>query len=208
MIDITRHQELIVRQIVERLEAFTGIETQNRYGVLTSEGEQLLYAYEESGFFSRMFLKSHRPLTITVVDNDGNFALSANRGFFWINSHMYMQDESEQAIGSLHRQFVLIGRKFRLLDATGNQVAEIRGQGFFRPNTFRIYDLAGEEIARITKQWGGVMREMFSDADTFHVEYYDNSLSQDIRTLILATAFSIDLDFFESSNGGINAMPG
>lgn len=208
MIDLTHHQELIVRQIVERLEAFTGIETQNRYGVLTSEGEELLYAYEESGFLSRMFLKSHRPLTITVVDNDGNFALSASRGFFWINSHLYMQDDTERSIGSLHRQFVIIGRKFMLLDMAGNQVAEIRGQGFFRPNTFRIYDLQGDEIARITKQWGGVMREMFSDADTFHVEYYDHDMSQELRTLILATAFSIDLDFFESSNGGMNAMPG
>ena len=208
MIDLTRHQELVVRQIVERLEAFTGIETENRYGVLTPEGEELLYAYEESGFLARFLLKSHRPLTINVVDNNHQHVLAARRGFFWINSHLYMHDSSDQIIGSLHRQFKVIGRRFILLDGSGNQIAEIRGQGIFRPNTFRIYDMQDQEIARITKQWGGVMREMFTDADTFLVEYYNQGLDQTMRTLILASAFSIDLDFFESSEGGANLMPG
>lgn len=208
MIDLTQHQELIVRQIVERLEAFTGIETENRYGVLTSEGQELLYAYEESGFLGRMFLKSHRPLTISVVDNNNQHVLAASRGFFWINSHMYVHDSDDQPVGSLHRQFAIMGRKFMLMDASGSQIAEIRGQGIFRPNTFRIYDMQDQEIARITKQWSGMMREMFSDADTFHIEYYNQGLGQDIRALILASAFSIDLDFFESSEGGANVMPG
>ena len=48
MIDLSEYRELVVRQEVEHLEAFTGIETENRYSVLTPDGEQLLYAYEES----------------------------------------------------------------------------------------------------------------------------------------------------------------
>ena len=61
MIDLSRHGELIVRQEVEHLEVFSGLETQNRYGVLTPDGDRLLYAYEESGFLSRILLKKHRP---------------------------------------------------------------------------------------------------------------------------------------------------
>ena len=38
---------------------------------------------------------------------------------------------------------------------------------------------------------------MFTDADTFQVAFTDNSTDQDFRLLMLATAFSIDLDFFE-----------
>ena len=40
------------------------------------------------------------------------------------------------------------------------------------------------------------------------VEYYNQGLDQVTRALILASAFSIDLDFFESSKGGANMMPG
>ncbi len=52
-------------------------------------------------------------------------------------------------------------------------------------------------MARITKQWAGFGREMFTDADTFHIEFIDRAANQDFRFLMLAAAFSIDLDFFE-----------
>ena len=94
MIDITRHEELIVRQQVEGLEAITGFETRNRYEVLTPDGQQVMYAYEESGGLSRFFLKTHRPLDIHVVDTDGNPVLTASRQFFWFFSHLLMSDDS------------------------------------------------------------------------------------------------------------------
>ena len=62
-IDLANYSELMIRQRVERLEAITGFETANRYTVMTPQGEELFYAQEESGTVSRIFLKSHRPLT-------------------------------------------------------------------------------------------------------------------------------------------------
>ncbi len=55
----------------------------------------------------------------------------------------------------------------------------------------------GEEIGRITKQWSGVGREMFTDADTFLVELPVKH-GDDLQYLVFATAFAVDLDFFES----------
>ena len=66
-----------------------------------------------------------------------------------------------------------------------------------RPNTFFVGGHQ-EGIAKITKQWSGVSREMFTAADTFHIEYIDRSLSESMRWLILGAAFAIDLDFFEN----------
>ena len=105
MIDITRHNELIVRQVLEGLEAITGFETRNRYEVLTPEGEQVMFAYEESGGLSRFFLKTHRPLELHVVDTNGNPILTASREFFWFLSHLNMSDESGRHVGALNRQF-------------------------------------------------------------------------------------------------------
>ena len=195
MIDITRHDELIVRQVVEGLEAITGFETQNRYEVLTPEGEQVMYAYEESGGFSRFFLKTHRPLELHVVDTSGSPVLTASREFFWFLSHLNMSDESGRHVGALNRQFGF-KRRLTLTDRNDQPLGEITGS-IFRPYTFFVNDLNGEEVGRVTKQWSGFGREAFTDADTFQVLFNDPDRSEEFRLLLLTAAFAIDLDFFE-----------
>ena len=199
MIDLTKYREIFVRQQVEHLEVFTGFETANRYIVSTPEGEQLLYAYEESGWLSRQFLKAHRPLSLHVIDNERQTLLSASRSFFWFLSHLHVRDGAGRPVGSLRRQLAFLKRRFVLENASGSPIAEVQGK-LFRPNTFMIY-VDGREVARVTKQWGGIMREAFSDADTFKVQQ-EPGLDQDLSLLVLAAAFAIDLDFFESGGGG------
>lgn len=198
MVDLTQHQELIVTQQVEHLEAFTGFETANRYNIMTAEGEHLLYAFEESGTISRQFLGSHRPLSIHVVEDGSRHVFTAQRSFFWFKSHLHVRDNSDKHLGSLQRQFKLFGRRFTLEGPNGQAVAEVRGR-MLRPHTFMVHEPQGEEVARVTKKWSGLLREAFTDADTFRLQFHKD-LDQDFRMLILATAFAIDLDFFENNN--------
>ena len=196
MIDITRHQELIVRQRVEGLEAITGFETRNRYEVLTPDGRQVMYAYEESGGASRFFLSTHRPLDIHVVDTSGTPILTASRDFFWFFSHLRMSDVSGRHVGAMNRQMGFFKRRFTLTDRNEQVIGEIVSS-LFRPYTFFARDQRGEEIGRVTKQWSGFAREGFTDADTFQVLFNDSGRSEEIRFLLLTAAFAIDLDFFE-----------
>jgi uncharacterized protein YxjI len=202
VLDITQYQQLVVIQAVEHLEVFTGIETENRYSIMTPEGETLLYAYEESGFFGRQFLNTHRPLTVQVIDQDGELVLTASRDFFWLLSHLYVHDYEDRPLGSLHRRFSVLNRRFSLQDPSGVALAEIQGS-LFHPNTF-VFKRQGAEVARITKQWSGIMREAFSDADTFLVQFDHQALAPDLSWLVLASAIAIDLDFFESKGGGFS----
>lgn len=195
MIDLTQHPELYVKQEIEHLEVFTGFESQNRYSVRTPEGQQLLYAFEESGLLGRNVLSSHRPLTIHVVDRDNTNVITASRSFFWFLSHLHVSDGTGQRIGSMQRRFSFLTRKFDLKDASGRVVAEMRGP-VFRPFTFMVYQ-QGQEIGRVTKQWSGLGREAFTDADTFKVEVDTARTDQEFSLLMLAAAISIDLDFFE-----------
>lgn len=195
MIDLSQHPELYVRQEIEHLEIFTGLETQNRYSVRTPDGQQLLYAFEDSGLLGRNALGSHRPLTIHVVDRNNTNVISASRSFFWFLSHLHVSDGTGQRIGSMQRRFSFLNRKFDLMDAAGSVVAEMRGP-IFRPFTFMVYQ-QGQEIGRVTKQWSGLGREAFTDADTFKVEVDTGRMGQDFSMLMLASAIAIDLDFFE-----------
>ena len=197
MIDLANYQELVVRQTKEMLEIFTGFETANRYRVLTPEGEEAMFCYEESGMLTRQFMGSHRPLNLHVVDKKGEPILNAYRNFFWFFSHLNVQDGAGAPIGSLHRKFGVLHRKFALLDSSGQQIAGLNGS-LFRRYTFTLNNASGQEMGRIVKQWGGILREGFTDADTFSVQFSDVERSQEIRLLLLASAFAIDLDFFEN----------
>ena len=197
MTDLTRYPELVIRQQIEQMEIFTPFETANRYSVHTSDGAQLMYAYEESGAMSRQFAGSHRALSIHVVESDGAPVLQASRDFFWFRSHLRV-DADGRRIGALNRVFGL-GRKFALVDANEREITRITS-GIFRPHTFIANDAGGGEIARVTKQWSGFGREMFTDADTFVVQFTDGSTDNDFRLLMLASAFAIDLDFFENQS--------
>ena len=200
MIDLTQYPEIIVKQEIEFLEVFMGFETANRYSVRTPDGAELLFAYEESGMLSRMFLRNHRPLTIHFVDNDGNEVFTAERSFFWMFSHLHVGDEEGKLIGSLQRTFKFFGRRIAILDDEGTRRSEIRGS-LFRPHTFMVYS-EGDEVARITKRWSGLGRELFSDADTFQVRMNPERVDQEFATIILAAAIAIDLDFFEKGGRG------
>lgn len=196
MTDLTRYSELVIRQQVEQMEIFTPFETANRYSVHSSDGAQLMHAYEESGDLSRQFGGSRRGLTIHVVDGNGKPILKASRDFFWFRSHLRV-DADGRRIGALNRVFGL-GRKFALLDSNEQEITRITS-GIFRPHTF-IANGSGGELARVTKQWSGFGREMFTDADTFVVQFTDSSTDNNFRLLMLASAFAIDLDFFEGGN--------
>ncbi len=196
MIDLSQYQELVVRQSRELIEVFTEFETANKYKILTPDGEEAMYAYEESGMISRQFLGTHRPLRLHVTDKEGHQVLFASRDFYWLFSHLNVEDGEGNSLGRLNRRFGMLKRKFAVLDANGNQIAGINGSAF-RRYTFTLNDHRGEEIGRITKQWGGIAREAFTDADTFHVQFSDAGSSQEVRLMLIASAFAIDMDFFE-----------
>ena len=195
------YEVLTVRQQVEMLQVFTGLETENRYRILDPNGNDILFAYEESGFIGRQILGGHRPLALTIMDGEGNHLLTARRKFFFFFSHLELFDPSGHMIGRMERKFKLIGRRFAVQDAHGH-VGSIEGP-LLRPNTFwlRQNDV---DRAKVTKRWSGISRETFSAADAFHVEFTDSTLSESVRWLILGMAFAIDLDFFENRGGGAN----
>ena len=53
------------------------------------------------------------------------------------------------------------------------------------------------ELARVEKKWSGMLQEAFTDADRFRVAYDSPELNLDERTLVLAAAIFIDLQYFE-----------
>lgn len=190
---------LVVVQQKEMLEIFTDFETRNRYAIRSPEGQVVLFAAELGGSLlasvARHFFKSRRPFKIQLMRPDGGVQLTLVRPWTWFFSELHVRDEQGRALGSIDQRFSVLHRRFAIKDAAGVEIAEIRGP-LFRPWTFQIL-IGGVFAGKIAKRWSGLLKESFTDADTFGVEF-GTSMTPELRSLVLAATFLIDFVFFES----------
>lgn len=108
-----------------------------------------------------------------------------------------MEEASGRPLGRVRRRFGLLRRRYDVEDDTERVFATIQGP-LWRPWTFRIHAGDGRPVAQVTKRWGGSLRELFSDADAFLVEFGHHPWSAAHRAVLLGAALSIDFDFFEN----------
>ncbi len=198
------HGQLFVRQRKELAEILIDFETRNQYEIL-GVGKELLGTIAEraagiGGFLRRGFLRSHRGFEIRVMDREGALLLELSRGFFFLFSDLAVTGASGLPIGRVKRRFGVIYKRYDLLDADGAVFARVKSPRW-RLWTFPIQSARGTGDAVVAKKWGGALREIFADADTFLVDFEEGSWSPDERAVIFAAAISIDFDFFENNQG-------
>jgi uncharacterized protein YxjI len=194
-----------LRQRVKFLEILTNWDTPNRYELKDESGRDVGTVTEQgSGLFkvlARLLLRSHRGFVIHVADLHGVATLVLSRRFHWIFSDIYVSTPQGQVLGSAHRRFSIFWKKYDLRDPHGNTFATISSV-FWRLWTFKVVDPQGSEIACVTKKWGGALKELFTNADTFKVEFMKRHWAAHERAAILGAALSIEFDFFERKGSG------
>jgi uncharacterized protein YxjI len=200
---LVTQSQLSLRQRKEWVEILIDFETRNQYAIRGAGGEELGTLAEEGGgigrTFSRWLLRSHRPLDAAVCDRAGAVLLRLKRPFFFLFSDLDVSDAQGVKLGSIHRRFGILHRKYDLRDALGRTFARVRSP-LWRIWTFPVRADDGRE-ATIGKKWGGMLREVFADADTFGIDFSRSSWSAEERATIFCAAVSIDLDFFENNQG-------
>ncbi len=198
------HRQLFVRQRKEWAEIAIDWETRNQYEVLGSEQESLGAIAERAGgmldVVKRFFLRSHRGFEIRVMDRESQPLLDLARSFFFLFSDLAVTAAGGEKLGSVHRRFGLLYKRYDLRDTTGTVFARVRSP-LWRLWTFPVASARGTGDAVITKRWGGALREVFADADTFLIDFEQGSWSAAERAVIFAAAISIDFDFFENNQG-------
>ncbi|MBF8268543.1 MAG: hypothetical protein HW386_252 [Gammaproteobacteria bacterium] len=196
--------QLVIRQIKEWAEILINFEAKNKYEIQTLSGEKLGYILERDGgllaTLKRLFLRSHRPLEIDILDKDGNNVYHLSRKFFFFFSDLTIADKEGHKLGSIHRRFGIIYKKYDICDKSGNPFAHIQAP-IWRLWTFPITNRTGQNLGVITKKWQGLLREAFTDADNFVIDYGKGSWQTPQKTVILCAAISIDFDFFEDNQG-------
>jgi uncharacterized protein YxjI len=197
-----RPHRLTVRQRKSWMEILTSFDARNKYVVYDETGTPVFNVEEQgSGFGSllkRLFLRNLRPFTSHVDDLTGQQQLLVlRRPFRFIFHRLEVRDAAGNLLGAIQRKWTWFRRKYVVEGPDGQHVATLFGP-FFRPWTFKIRPATGEqELGLIQKKWSGLLKEAFTDADNFWIDYEAISDPQ-LRAVLFAATVLIDIVHFEN----------
>lgn len=181
------------------------LKTKQTYDIFDFDTEDQLGVAEEeiSGLIQtlRWFLsKSWLPTTVVVRDHEGAVVFKIHRGGFIFRARVEVLNADNELIGYFKSKLFSLSGGFWVYDAADKQFAEVKGK-FFGFN-YRVLTPEGEELGKVTKKWGGAIKELFTSADTYMVEVSEDLAEQPVaKMLVLAAALSIDI-IFKSENKG------
>jgi len=218
---LSQINQLIVKQKKDMIEVFTDWEAANRYVIMNSVGQQVYFAAEESDMCMRQCCGPQRGFTIHITDNLGQEVMRVTREFKCCagcqccicgcgKEHCAFEVVVEapvgQVVGKIRQACSSWKPHLKIEDATGNTYARIRGPccfgGICCPTSDFPVLTPGEdatEIGKITKQWAGLGAEVFTNAQTFSVEFpMDLDVHQ--KAVFVGAVFLVDFVYFEQQN--------
>jgi hypothetical protein len=201
--------QIIVKQVKEMFEIVLNWETANKYALYDSESNKIGFAAERShGIFHKIIrniMRSHRSISMDVWDKDDRHVLTGHRPWYFFFSDLNVRTHDERLIGDIKTRFGFLKRKYDLSDSQGRVFASIESYRW-KLWTFTIFDSNGNEMGVITKKWGGLLKEVFTDADQFTIDFSRFNWTEEQKAILLFSCLSVDLDFFEDNSGSVLDM--
>lgn len=190
-------ERVLIQQTKEWGEILLGFESRNRFRLTDDRGALLGYAAEEAGGLGTMLLRNMlghcRAAKVHVYGPGGEVLGRGDKPFRFFFHRMDVFDGGVK-VGAVQRKWSFFKRVFAVENAAGVEVMTIVSP-FFRPWTFTL-SFDGTAAGVIRKKWGGVLKEMFTDADSFGVEFSPH-VPVEVRKLLLVATFLIDFVCFE-----------
>ncbi|XP_063076493.1 phospholipid scramblase 1-like isoform X2 [Engraulis encrasicolus] len=203
--------QLLVQQKVELVEAILGWETNNKYMVRNTVGQQVFYVAEENDCCNRQCCGPGRSFVLHVQDNNGQEVMTLQRPlrcslccFPCCLQELEVQAPPGNPIGYVIQDWDAFFPKFTIQNEKRESLLKIKGP--FCPCKccadvdFEVLSLDEQtKVGNISKQWTGLMQEAFTDADNFGIKF-PMDLDVKAKAILLGALFLIDFMFFERSN--------
>ncbi|XP_062069446.1 phospholipid scramblase 1-like isoform X2 [Lepus europaeus] len=204
--------QVLIHQQVELLEVLTGFETQNKYEIRNSLGQRVFLAVEDTDCCTRNCCGASRPFTLRILDNTGREVMTLERPLR-CNSCCFpccLQKIEVQAppgvpIGYVSQTWHPCLPKFTIQNEKEEDVLKISGPcvvcSCCGDIDFEIKSLDEQSmVGKISKQWTGLLKEAFTDADNFGIQF-PLDLDVKMKAVMLGACFLIDFMFFEKAGG-------
>ncbi|CAH1776138.1 unnamed protein product, partial [Owenia fusiformis] len=186
---LTQIDQILVHQQVELLEMMTGFETQNKYQVKNSLGQQVYFANEESDMCMRQCCGPQRGFTMHITDNLGQEVIRCHREFkccagcCWCAGsdccamELIVEAPPGQVVGSVKQACSPCPPRFDIKDANEQKIFDVEGPVCMCQGPCCAWDQdfvvksadQAQEVGKISKQWTGFVKEYFTNADNFGV---------------------------------------
>jgi uncharacterized protein YxjI len=169
----------------------------NNYDVYDPETGNIIMECREPnlGFFTKILrfsdYKTMTPFDVQIRTTDEQRIVRIQRGISLLVSKVIISDGDGNAVGYFQQQLFSIGGKFDIYDNQDRVVCQLKGNwvGW----DFRFMD-GNDQLAHISKDWGGIGKELFTSADNYVLEISDDiPENHPVRKLILAAVMCIDM---------------
>jgi uncharacterized protein YxjI len=176
----------------------TGIfKAANNYDVMDEVGSVILHCREPNlGFVTKMLrftdYKRMTPFDVHITTPEGDPVIRVQRGISIFLSKVEVFDANDQFIGGFKQKFFSLGGAFTIHDANDQPVCDLKGK--WTGWDFKFLAADGTEFAHVTKKWAGLGKELFTSADNYVLQIYDNvPPDSPIRQLIMGAVMCIDM---------------
>ncbi|XP_056156056.1 phospholipid scramblase 2-like [Lampris incognitus] len=205
---LTQIDQILIHQKVELLEAFIGFETNNQYEIKNSLGQKIYKAKEKNDCCTRNCCGSLRSFDMKIKDNLDREVIRLVRPFRCVScwcpcclQEMEIQAPPGTTIGYVKQDWHPCEPRFSIQGANKETLMKLEGPCFACNCCGDVnFELKGKDggkpIGRISKQWSGLLKEVFTDTDNFGIQF---PLDMDVKmkAVLMGACFLIDFMFFE-----------
>ncbi|XP_061620574.1 phospholipid scramblase 2-like isoform X1 [Phyllopteryx taeniolatus] len=205
---LTQIDQILIHQKVELLEAFIGFETNNQYEIKNSLGQKIYKAKEKNDCCTRNCCGSLRSFDMKIKDNTDREVIRLIRPLRCVScwcpcclQEMEVQAPPGTTVGFVKQDWHPFVPRFSIQGPNKETLMKLEGPCFACNCCGDVnFELrgkdGGEPIGRISKQWSGLLKEVFTDTDNFGIQF---PLDMDVKmkAVLLGTCFLIDFMFFE-----------
>jgi hypothetical protein len=209
------------------LQEMMGCEAQSEFQIATKEDKEknIMYALEDSNFLIRLCYPANRGVSMQIAEKKGDpvflehdMPCHAGVGACCCFPTMTTKDPATGAmLGKSTAPFQCsFAQQYNVYDANNTHVYHIapplclggccidpcdkkHGNSCMSCKIpFYIYPVGTtEDVGNITKEWRGMSTEIFTDADTFSVQFPEG-VDTSMKATLMGTTFLIDFTYFES----------
>ncbi|KTG38324.1 hypothetical protein cypCar_00033463 [Cyprinus carpio] len=198
---LTQIDQILVHQKMECIEMFTGFETNNKYEIKNSIGQEIYHAKEKSNCFMRNIFGPARGFRMEIKDHMGQEVIHMERPMRCFMQEIEVQAPPGITIGYVKQEWSCLFPKFSILGPNNEVLLKIRGP--FLPFkccgdiNFEVKGMIGKDsIGRITKQRSGFIKKCISDATNFCIQF-PMDMDVNMKAVLLGACLLIDIMFFE-----------
>eukprot|EP00064_Thunnus_orientalis_P006115 superscaffoldBa00000622_g6130 len=208
---LTQIDQILIHQKVELLEAFIGFETNNQYEIKNSLGQKIYKAKEKNDCCTRNCCGSLRSFDMKIKDNMDREVIRLIRPFRCVScwcpcclQEMEVQAPPGTTIGYVKQDWHPCLPKFSIQGANKETLMKLEGPCFACNCCGDVnFELKGKDgdktIGRISKQWSGLLKEVFTDTDNFGIQF-PLDLDVKMKAVLMGACFLIDFMFFEKDS--------